>query len=158
MPSTLANGLNPTAVHTPPYNFFECTCCILNHTVKLSLFFTLSVHMRTHTHTHTHISCTQQKTHPPHTTHNIRTHLFMEPRESVREATAEIKLVCLFRTRLVPRVHARSVVIVFTCAYQSFSREINYQLFPLSLVYIYRETEYVRVFSYVSYVLEKLCA
>jgi hypothetical protein len=38
---------------------------------------------------------------------------------------------------------------------QGFSREINYQLFSLILVYIYCETEYVRVCSYVSYVLEK---
>ena len=35
---------------------------------------------------------------------------------------------------------------------QGVSREINYQLFSLISIYIYCETEYVRVFSYVSYV------
>ena len=38
---------------------------------------------------------------------------------------------------------------------KGFSRRINYQLFSLILVYICCETEYVRVFCYVSYVLEK---
>ena len=37
---------------------------------------------------------------------------------------------------------------------QKFSREINYQLFSLILVYAYCETEYVRLFCFVTFVLD----
>ena len=37
---------------------------------------------------------------------------------------------------------------------KGFSREINYHLFSLIQVYIFCETEYMRVFCYLSYGLE----
>ena len=54
--------------------------------------------------------------------------------------------------RMVMRVHDTVCAVILCSA--SLSREINYQLFSLILVVIFYETEYVRVFCYVSYVLE----
>ena len=70
-------------------------------------------------------------------------------------ASAEFNTLALNNATSQIRTPGVLQTILSECV--KLSREINYQLFSLILVYIYCETEYVRVFSYVSYSICSQC-